>query len=167
MLTRCLCVACVTVLLCDTATAEVAGWTYKSPDAKWLVQVDRRSEAPDFTVTVKQGDKDVWSYHPDPRDKSVRIFWRPDSSAFLMEHVTRQKEYRLYLINVAGPHLKMFPISFEPNLSPAAIVDGTARWGVREGSGLVIRLTIEDWDSKKREMHIIEDSRVLESKQNK
>ena len=167
MLTKYLCVACVTSILCETATAEVVKWTYKAPDAKWLVQVDWRSEAPDFTVTVKQGDKSVWSYHPDPRDKSVRIFWRPDSSAFLMEHVTRQKEYRLYLINVAGPHLKMFPISFEPNLSPASIVDGTIKWDARDGLDLVIKLTIEDWDSKKREMQITEDSRVLECKQQK
>jgi hypothetical protein len=167
ILTRPLCVACVTVLLCGTVNAEVVGWTYKSPDAKWAVQVDRVSEAPDFTVTVKQGDKPVWSYHPDPRDKSVHIFWRPDSTAFLMEHVTRQKEYRLCLINVAGPHLKVFPISFESNLNPASIVDGTVKWDVRDGQGLIIKLTIEDLDSKKRELQINQDSRLLESKQNK
>lgn len=79
-------------LLCGSATAEVAKWTYNSPDSKWLVQVDRRSEATDFTVTVKQGDKSVWSYHPDPRDKSVCVFRRPDSSEFLMEHVTRENQ---------------------------------------------------------------------------
>src|SRR4051794_27188440 len=159
MLTRYVCAACVTVLLCGVATAEVAEWTYKSPDAKWLVRVDWRSEAPASTVTVKQGDKSVWSYHPDPGDKPVRIFWRPDSSAFLMEHVTRRKECRLYLVDVAGPHLKMSPVSFEANLSPAAIVDGTVKWGVREGSDRVITLTMEDWDSEKRAMRITEDSR--------
>ena len=166
-MTKPLCIACVTVLLCGIANAEFVRSTYKSPDAKWVVQVDRLSLAPDCSVTVMQGDKPVWSYHPDPRDKSVRIFWRPDSGAFLMEHVTRQKEYRLYLINVAEPPLNVLPISFELNLSPASIVDGTVKWDISTREGYVIKLTMEDRESKKREMQISQQFRVLECEKNK
>ena len=162
---RPLCVAFVTFLLCGTVNADVAVRTYKSPDAKWQVLVGRMTEVPSFNVTVKQGDKPVWSYHPNPKDKSVHIFWRPDSTAFLMEHVTLQKEYRLYLINVAGPHLNVFPISFDPNLKPASIVDGTVKWDIKDEQGLFIKLTIEDLDSKKRELLINQDFCLLESMQ--
>jgi len=142
------------MLLCGTATAESARWTYKSPDEKRVVQVDRTSEAPVFAVALTQGDKTLWSYHPDPKDRSVRIFWRPNSSAFLMEHVTQHKGYRLYIISIAKDHVKMYPITMEPNIHPSSIVDGTVVWDrIRAGVG-IISLTIQDQESKKRKMQI-------------
>ena len=157
-----LCVIGLAVFCCRIATAEVVTSTYKSPDGKWVVQVTRTSEAPDFRVTLKQDDKIFWSFHPDPRDKIVRIFWHPDSSEFLMEYVNRQNDYRLYVISVSErhpkrfDHIKMFPIAIEHGIRPSSIVDGTVAWDIQDGSDWVIKLTMEDEDSKKREMRIIE-----------
>ena len=147
-------VASVAILLCGNVVAEHVGWSYKSPDKKREVRVERTSEAPDFTVTLTEDDKALWSYHPDPKDESVRIFWRPNSSAFLMEHMTQQKDYRLYIISIAEGHVKMYPITIERNIYPDTIVDGTVAWNeLRNGIG-IISLTVQDQESKKRKMRI-------------
>ena len=149
------------VVLCGIARAEVGRDRYESPDKKWLVQVDWRSEAPDLNVFVKQGDKILLRYHPGPKDR-IRIYWHPNSKLFLMEHVTIQKEYRLYMIDVRQQHLEMIPIMVEEGVHPATIVSGTIEWGAVGSNGFVSKLTIEDQSVRRREMRF-QDWHFLEA----
>jgi hypothetical protein len=157
---RLFCFACLAMLLCHTASAEVARYTYKSPDNKRVVRVDRTSEMPDFTVTLKEGNKILWSYHPDPEDKSIRVFWRPDSRSFLMEHVTKNETYRLYIIDIAKDHVELFPVTIPPDLRLLAIVDDSVSWPLPRQAG-VFSLTIQDRDSVEHRMQIDREFRLL------
>ncbi len=127
-MTRFLLAALACTLLCGTLKAEVMLKDFPSPDGKYEVRVHWMSEAPDFTVRFLRGKTTLGTFHPDPEDKSLRVFWNPGSSALLMEHVTRHGECRLYLIRIAGDHLATYTINVDPEIGLLSIVDGSVVW---------------------------------------
>lgn len=138
-----------------SAQAEIYLKSYPSPDKTYVVRVYWLSEAPDSAVTLLEGGKTLWSFHPDPEDKPVRAFWRPSSDAFLMEHVTKHGEYRLYIVNIREDHVRMFPITVDPKADLSSIVDGSIAWDQVDAGLGVIFLSIRGRDSTENKMRIV------------
>lgn len=118
-----------------TTWGEVAGELYPSPDKTSLVSVNRQSEGPNLSVTVFGGPVPdhkaiLWHQHLSINpDETVKVWWRPDSTAFMVEHVMKKKqEVRLYAVLV-GKHAIIASTMPATNLNDVRSIDGnTINW---------------------------------------
>lgn len=96
----------------NPASGEVAGEMYPSPDKARELRVVRTSEGPDLTARLLQDHKVVWSQNlgANPGDKVV-VWWCPDSSAVLIEHINSEKQCRLFVVEIGKERVQAFTVS--------------------------------------------------------
>jgi len=135
--------------------AEIYLKSYPSPNERYVVRVYWQSETPGSAITLFEDGKTLWSFRADPEDKPLRVFWRPNSTAFLMEHVTKHGEYRLYIVSIHKGHVKMSPVTIDLKAHSPSIVDGSLVWDQLDAGSASISLTIQGPDSKKHKMRIV------------
>jgi hypothetical protein len=132
----------------EPARAEVIRESYLSPDKTKELRIERTSESPDLTTKLLHCGKEIWSQRlsSNPGDK-VTICWRPDSAATLVEHFDKQKQCRLYVVEVGEQHVRtstVLPTELRDVLSvnPAKAVwgkDGTITLDLETKSGTARR----------------------------
>ena len=114
--------------------AEVVHESHWSPDKAVLVIVERMSEGPSLSVSllnkpVLKAKNTLWHQHLSisPTDV-VKVWWRPDSNAFIVQHSTKDKKIRLFAIIIGQDTITSSQVPAAQLSNVKSIIADTVAW---------------------------------------